>query len=167
MCIKYARKLSIFVMYRSSANLQFSFFPCWAVIKCSDGFTHRPNRQWPRAPRNSFLWRLIINLKCAKLRRGITSQFTLERAELQMSTLDPYQYSNNTTILCIWAWERCKPSLWKRLRKTKKKKRYLMINSRLTKGSQQRKTARHCKTPVKSNIVSIGSYVWLFLQDFP
>jgi len=27
--------------------------------------------------------------------------------------------------------------------------------------------ARHCKTPIKSNIVSNGSYVWLFLLDFP
>jgi len=27
----------------------------------SDGFTHRPNRPWPRAPRNSFPWRLNIN----------------------------------------------------------------------------------------------------------
>jgi len=26
--------------------------------------------------------------------------------------------------------------------------------------------ARHCKTPMKSNIVSIGSYVSLFLLDF-
>jgi len=41
-----------------------------------------------------------------------------------------------------------------------------MFNFPLTKSSQQRKTARHCKTPMKSNIVSIGSYVWLFLLDF-
>jgi len=47
------------------------------------------------------------------MRRGITSQFTLKRAEMQMSTLDSYQHSNNATILCIWVWERCKPSLWK------------------------------------------------------
>jgi len=31
-----------------------------------------------------------------------------------MSTLSSYQYSNNTTILCIWEWERCRPSVWKR-----------------------------------------------------
>jgi len=43
----------------------------------------------------------------------------------------------------------------------------LMFNFALTKSSQQRKIARHCKTPMKSNIVSIGSYVWLFLLDFP
>jgi len=50
------------------------------------------------APRNSFLWRLIINLKFAKLWGGITSQFTLKRAKMQMSSLD-YQYTNNTIIL--------------------------------------------------------------------
>jgi len=41
-----------------------------------------------------------------------------------MSTLDPCQYSSNTTILCIWAWERFRPSLWKWLQK-KNEKRYL------------------------------------------
>jgi len=41
-----------------------------------------------------------------------------------------------------------------------------MLNFPLTKSSQQRMTARHCKTPMKSNIVSIGSYIWLFLLDF-
>jgi len=41
-----------------------------------------------------------------------------------------------------------------------------MLNFPLTKSSQQHKTARHGKTPMKSNIVSIGSYVWLFLLDF-
>jgi len=45
-----------------------------------------------------------------------------------MSTLDSYHYSNNTTILCIWAWERRRPSVWKRLQKKqwKRKKRYLI-----------------------------------------
>jgi len=42
-----------------------------------------------------------------------------------------------------------------------------MFKFPLTKTSQQRKTARHCKTPMESNIVSIGSYDWLFLLDFP
>jgi len=42
----------------------------------------------------------------------------------------------------------------------------LMFNFSLTKSSEQRKTARHCKTPMKSSIVSIGSFVWLFLLDF-
>jgi len=37
-----------------------------------------------------------------------------------------------------------------------------MFNFALTNSSHQRKTARHCKAPMKSNIVSIGSYVWLF-----
>jgi len=41
-----------------------------------------------------------------------------------------------------------------------------MFNFPLIASSQQRKTARHCKTPMKSNIASIGSYVWLFLLDF-
>jgi len=41
-----------------------------------------------------------------------------------------------------------------------------MFNFPLTKSSQQHQTARHLKTPMKSNIISIGSYVWLFLQDF-
>ena len=46
---------------------------------------------------------------------------------MQMSPLDSYQYSNNTTILCIWAWERCSRSLWKWLQKNNEKetKRYL------------------------------------------
>jgi len=37
-----------------------------------------------------------------------------------MSTLHSYQYNNNTTVLCIWAWERCRPSVWKRLQKNEK-----------------------------------------------
>ena len=41
-----------------------------------------------------------------------------------------------------------------------------MFNFPLTKSSQQRMTARHRKILVKSNIVSIGSSVWLFLLDF-
>jgi len=41
-----------------------------------------------------------------------------------------------------------------------------MFNFPLTQSSQQHKTARHCTTPMESNIVSIGSYVWLFLLDF-
>jgi len=61
-----------------------------------------------------------------------------------MSTLESYQYSNNTTILCTWAWERCKPSLWKWLQKKseKEKKWYLVFNFPLTRSSQQRKTAK-------------------------
>ena len=49
------------------------------------------------APRD-FLWRLIINLKFAKLWRVVTSQFTLKRAKMQTSGLD-YPYTNNTIIL--------------------------------------------------------------------
>jgi len=44
---------------------------------------------------------------------------------MQVSTLDSYQYSNNTKILCIWAWERCKSSLWKWLQKQNKNKKVL------------------------------------------
>jgi len=48
-----------------------------------------------------------------------------------------------------------------------KKKRYLIdVQISSEKSSKQRKT-RHRKTPVKSNIVSIASCVWLFLLDFP
>jgi len=36
-----------------------------------------------------------------------------------------------------------------------------------TKSSQQRKTARHCRTPTKSNIVSIGCYVCLLSTRLP
>jgi len=41
----------------------------------------------------------------------------------------------------------------------KKEQSCLMFNLRLTKSSQKRKTARHCR--MKSTIVSIGCYVWL------
>ena len=51
------------------------------------------------APRNS-LWRLIINLKFAKLWRVMTSQFTLKRAKMQTSSLH-YQYANNAIIMFI------------------------------------------------------------------
>jgi len=39
------------------------------------------------------------------------------------SILDSYQCSNNTTILCIWAWERCRASVWKRLQKKNEKEK--------------------------------------------
>ena len=66
----------------------------------SDGFTHRP---WPWAPRflspaQLLSLRLIIDLRFAKLWRGITSQCTLKRAKMQ-TCLDSYQPSNNTIIL--------------------------------------------------------------------
>jgi len=41
-----------------------------------------------------------------------------------------------------------------------------MFNFPLKKSSQQHKTAKHRKTPMKRNLVSIGCYVWLFLLDF-
>jgi len=42
----------------------------------------------------------------------------------------------------------------------------MMLNVPLKKNSQQREIARDGKTPMKINIVSVGSYVWLFLLDF-
>ena len=50
--------------------------------------------------------------------------------------------------------------------KTEKEKKVLKYNFLLKKSSQQRKTARRYKTPMKSNIVTIGFYLWLFLLDF-
>jgi len=88
---------------------------------------------------------------------------------MQMSTLDSYQYSNNTTILCIWS-ERDAGRLYESGYKKgmKKKKRYLTdIQFFTDKSSHQRKTARHYYPPMKSNIVSIGYYVWLILTRFP
>ena len=84
--------------------------------KCSglsDEFTHRPGRPWFRAPH---FWGLallgprafgaprfrgpaqllpmttccIINLKFAKVRRGMNSQSTLKRAKMQTPVLDSY-----------------------------------------------------------------------------
>jgi len=76
----------------------------------SDGFTHRP---WPRAPR---FWgpRATFSYDSSILTKSFRNcawGTTLKRAEMQIVSLDSYQYSNNTTILCIWAWERCRPSL--------------------------------------------------------
>ena len=98
-------------------------------ITCYSQWRIYAYRPWPRAPRFcrprailSFLWCFCLlaesyetinhwpydNSKLTKnftkLRRSITSQFTLKRAEMQMSTLDSYQYSNNTTIWHIWTW---------------------------------------------------------------
>jgi len=39
-----------------------------------------------------------------------------------------------------------------------------MFNFPLTKSLQQRRTAWHCKTPMNSIIVSIGSCVWCFYK---
>jgi len=72
--------VALAVIFTTSGRLfRKEFFASVPVI--SDGFTHRSNRPEPRAPRNSFIWRLVTNLKFAKLRRGITSQFTLNRAK--------------------------------------------------------------------------------------
>jgi len=42
-----------------------------------------------------------------------------------------------------------------------------MFNLPLTKNLQQRKTARHCRTRMKCNIVRIGCYVWLLPTRLP
>jgi len=48
----------------------------------------------------------------------------------------------------------------------KKKEQYLLdVPSYADK--KARKTARHCRTPMKSNIASIGSYLWLFPSRLP
>jgi len=86
---------------------------------------------------------------------------------MQESTPDSYQYSNNTTILCIWAWERCRPSVWKRLWKKNKKwkKRYLIdvqfSSKKKLATTQDRQTLQNADV---KHIVSTGSYVWLFYK---
>jgi len=91
------RLVSRMRLFELSVKLYFYFYVLQSVeillsgTVISDGFTHR---RWPRAPRFwglPFLWRLIINLKFAKLWRRITSQYTLKRATMQTSSLD-YQY---------------------------------------------------------------------------
>ena len=62
--------------------------------------------------------------------RGITSKFTLKRAEMQIKKCLVYsrlfQYSNNMTILCIWAWERFRPSVWKQLQERNEKEKAVL-----------------------------------------
>ena len=49
----------------------------------------------------------------------------------------------------------------------KKKEQYLIdVQFSTDKSLQQHKTARHCRTPMKSNVVSIGSYI-LFPTRLP
>ena len=52
------------VFYSTGGVLHMKYLAFWSlnvnqfILKCnmgSGGFTHRPNRPWPRAPRNSFL----------------------------------------------------------------------------------------------------------------
>ena len=69
--------------FSANSNCEQSWLKRWIKV-ASDGFTQRPNRPWPRSPRRSFLWRLN---KFAKLRRGITSQFTFKWAKMQTSRL--------------------------------------------------------------------------------
>jgi len=59
------------------------------------------------------------------------------------------------------------PSYKKRIKKKEQYILYLMINLPLTKRSQQYKTVRRCRTPMKSNIASFGCYVWLLPNTLP
>ena len=148
---------------------------CEADAQSSDGFAHRLNRPWPRALR---FWGPSATLFCddsiltKHLLNCADHNFTIyveTNGNANVYSICSYQYSKNTTILCIWACERCRPSARKRLQKKNEKEKngiWLMFNFPLTKSSQQRKTARHCKTLMKSNILSIASYVWLLLLDF-
>jgi len=47
------------------------------------------------------------------------------------------------------------------------KKKKMVLDVQFSTYKKTRKTARYCKTPMKSKIVSFGSSVWLFLLDFP
>jgi len=50
----------------------------------------------------------------------------------------------------------------------KKKEQYFLdVQFSRQKARKQRKTARHCRTQTKSNIVSIGCYVWLLSTRLP
>jgi len=42
-----------------------------------------------------------------------------------------------------------------------------MFNLSLTKSSKKRKTTRHCRAPMKMNMVSIGFFVWLLPTKLP
>jgi len=90
-----------------------------------DGFTHRSNRPWPKAPR---FWGLRATIFSMTTQCQLKFCKTAQRHNLTIyvetggnanvwSTLNSCQYSNNMTILCIWAWERFRPSVWKRLQK--------------------------------------------------
>ena len=98
-----------------------------------DGFTHRPNRPWSMAPRfwgpAQFLpmttqyWLKI----CETAQRHNFTIYLEKSGNSNVYSGPLYEYSSNMTILCIWAWERCRPSLWKWLQiKNEKEKRYLI-----------------------------------------
>jgi len=56
---------------------------------------------------------------------------------------------------------------WLRIWSQAKNEKESTVQSSRQKSSQQIKTARHCRTPTKSNIVSIGCYVWLLSTRLP
>jgi len=82
----------------------------------SDGFTHRP---WPRAPRFWSPEQLFpMTTQCQFNKFAQRHNFTIYletggNANVYSRFLSVHRY-NNTTILYIWVWERCRPSVWKR-----------------------------------------------------
>ena len=118
------------------------------------------------APCNSFLRRLNVNEKFAKLRRDITSQFTLKREEMQMSTLDSYQYIctlNNTTILCIMGVREMQAVCMKAVtKKWKRKKRYFIDVQFST--DKKLSTTQNRQTPEMSGLsyLAIQIQSWIF-----
>jgi len=58
------------------------------------------------------------------------------------------------------------PGYAHRYTKRMKKKEQYLINVQFLR-RKSRNNARHCRTPMKSNIVSIGCYVWLLPTRLP
>jgi len=52
-------------------------------------------------------------------------------------------------------------------RKKEKKRNLIDVQFSTNKKLATAQDRQTLQTPMKSNIVSTGSYVWLFLQDFP
>jgi len=104
--------------------------------------------------------------------------------EIQISTLDPYEYSSNMTMLCIWTWERFRPSVWKWLqRQNEKEKRHLIdvqfsTDKKLTTGQDRQKKAifsvldptrfranKDCLLKLYDNQIIKNSFLWAFLGN--
>jgi len=120
----------------------------------SDRFTHRP---WPRAPRNSSYDDSTLKLKIYETAQRHNFTIYLEtsgNANVYSRLLSVQLQHDNVVHLGVREMQAvCMAAVTKK--NEKGKKRCLIIfNFPLTKSSQQRKTARHCKTPMKSNIVS-------------
>jgi len=71
----------------------------------------------------TFAWWPVTDLRIGQIGHGLAPAI-LKSQGVEMwkckCLLDPYQYNNNTKILRIWAWERCRPSVCKRLQKENK-----------------------------------------------